>query len=135
MLQIVGAAKTVKIDSLKGTRNVLPAGQNQGATRVDVWQPGENRSQVTWGLGSQDRLQVSPACAERYKLRPESSIPLIGQLSGVRPATTRQARVVRISTLVRMELDHVLIEVTDLAAAARELEASCGLRTRATVHC
>ena len=34
---------------------------------------------------------------------------------------------VRISTLDRMELDHVLIGVTDLVAAARELEARCGL--------
>jgi hypothetical protein len=37
------------------------------------------------------------------------------------------ARVLRNSTLDRMELDHVLIGVTDLAAAARELEARCGL--------
>jgi hypothetical protein len=75
VLQIVGAAKTVKIDSLKGTRNVLPAGQNQGATVLMSGSQARNRNQVTWGLGSQDRLQVSPACPERYKLRPESSVP------------------------------------------------------------
>jgi hypothetical protein len=37
------------------------------------------------------------------------------------------ARVLRTSTLDRMELDHVLIGVTDLSAAAREFEARCGL--------
>ena len=43
------------------------------------------------------------------------------------------ARVLRTSTLDRMELDHVLIGVTDLAAAARGLEARCGLQARSRV--
>ena len=42
-------------------------------------------------------------------------------------ATLARVLVLRTSTLDRMELDHVLIGVTDLAAAARELEARCGL--------